>query len=100
MEYKFVIVRTRKNSTENCFTFMTPNYNKGNVLPTFVSNKVKIADEIDFKFFVGGMLSVVLTSHKSNGKNKYDVVEEVMFDKELVTGIEIYTEYASVRISD
>ena len=36
MENKAVIVRTRKENTANVFLFTTPNYNNGNVLPTFI----------------------------------------------------------------
>ncbi len=96
MEHKSVIVRTRKGNTVECFLFMTPNYNQGNVLPTFVSPK-KIADKIELCHFVGGMLAVTLTSEKSNGNGKYNVVENVYFEKDLVTAIEVFTEYDTCR---
>lgn len=96
MENKAVIVRTRKENTANVFLFTTPNYNNGNVLPTFIKPD-KVADKINLKHFEGGMLSVVLTSHKSNGVEKYKVVEEVMFEKGLVVGICIFTEFSSCR---
>lgn len=96
MEHKFVIVRTRKGNVVNCFSFMTSKYNGGNVLPTFIKPN-KVADEIELKTFVGGLLSVTLTTHKNNGDKDYDVIEEVMFEKGLVTKIEIYTEYDCCR---
>jgi hypothetical protein len=96
MEHKSVIVRTRRGNTVNCFHFMTPNYNCGNVLPTFLSPS-KIADKIELSHFVGGMLCVVLTSEKSNGNNKYNVIEKVYFEKDLVTEIEVFTEFDSCR---
>lgn len=64
MEHKSVIVRTRKGNTVDCFLFMTPNYNCGNVLPTLLF-PIKIADKIELSHFVGGMLCVVLTSKKA-----------------------------------
>ena len=96
MEHKAVIVKTRKENTANVFLFTTPNYNKGNILPTFIKPD-KVADEINLKHFEGGMLSVVLTSHKSNGVEKYKVVEEIMFEKGLVVDICIFTEFSSCR---
>jgi hypothetical protein len=96
MEHKSVIVRTRRGNTVDCFHFMTPNYNCGNVLPTLF-NPSKIADKIELSHFVGGMLCVVLTSEKSNGNGKYNVIEKVYFEKDLVTEIEVFTEFDACR---
>jgi hypothetical protein len=58
-----------------------------------------VADAIELKPFVGGMLSVVLTTYRTNGTQNYSIVEEVMFDKGLVTAIEVFTEFDSCRTS-
>lgn len=97
-EHKFVIVRTRIGNYVGCISFMTPHYNcgKSSILPRFVKPD-KIADKIELQHFVGGMLSVVLTTTVSNGIGTYDVVESVVFEKGIVTSIEIYTEFNECR---
>ncbi len=95
-EHKFVIVRTRRGSVVDCYSFMTPDYNKGNTLPTLMSPN-KVADEIDLLHFVGGKLVVRLKTKRTNGEKDYTVTEDVHFEEGIVTGVEIYTEFVSAR---
>lgn len=98
-EHKFVIIRTRKGDIVDCFSFMTPEYNNGNVLPKFAKPK-KVADEINLHPYVGGMLEVELKQYFFGGNISYPVIEKVYFEKELVTEIEVFTEFGPCRTKE
>ncbi|WP_312093420.1 hypothetical protein [Aminipila sp.] len=95
-EHSAVIVRTKQGNRFDVFSFITQGYNNGNVLPQF-AKPCRWADEIEISNYVGGMLGIKLTDYRTNGEIDYPIVEKVMFDKNLVIGIEIFTEFDCCR---
>lgn len=94
-EQKSIIVRTRKGNTINCYHFMTHGRNVD--APSSCSHLVtcdKNAERIEFTWNIDGDVVILLTNKHPNG---FDVTERVIFDKRIVTGIEVETDFEELR---
>jgi hypothetical protein len=94
-EQKDIIVRTRKGNVVGCYHFATIGCNKDapSGRPKFGSF-TKMAECVEINWNVGGDVFITLRCRHPNG---FNVEELVVFDKSVVTAIEIYTDFENLR---
>jgi hypothetical protein len=96
-ENKSIIIHTRNGNTVSAYRFVTYDCDNLKTIPSGRQRCTtfdKMAEKIEINWNVGGDVFVYLYEAHPNG---FEVRETVVFDKKVVTGIEIETDFERER---